>query len=156
TLGVFILWIGWYGFNPGSQLAIAGAGNTDAVLLIAVNTTLAAAGGAVAALILSHFVVGKFDLSLALNGMLGGLVGITANCDVVSNGSAIIIGLIAGVLVIGAIVMLERMKIDDPVGAFPVHGVCGIWGGIAPAILGGSPLVATIVGWDAVTLMAVR
>jgi Amt family ammonium transporter len=154
TLGVFILWIGWYGFNPGSQLAIVGAANTNAVVLIAVNTTLAAAGGAVAALILSHFVVGKFDLGFALNGMLGGLVGITANCDLVTNGSAIVIGLVSGVLVVGATIMLERMKIDDAVGAFPVHGVCGIWGGIAAAIFGGAPLVAQIVGSIVIPLWA--
>lgn len=154
TLGVFILWIGWYGFNPGSQLAFVGAGNTDAVVLIAVNTTLAAAGGAVAALIFSHFVTGKFDLGMALNGMLAGLVGITANCDVVNNGSAIIIGLVAGVLVILAMLLLERVKIDDPVGAWPVHGVGGIWGGLAAAIFGGQPVVAQIVGSIAIPLWA--
>ncbi len=106
------------------------------------------------ALILSHFVMGKFDLGMALNGMLGGLVGITANCDLVTNGQAIIIGLVAGGLVIGAIVMLERFKIDDAVGAFPVHGVCGIWGGIAAGIFGGAPLVAQIVGSIAIPLWA--
>jgi Amt family ammonium transporter len=146
TLGVFILWIGWYGFNPGSQLAFVGSANTDVVVLIAVNTTLAAAGGAVAALIYSRLVLGKFDLALSLNGMLAGLVGITANCDAVTNGSAIIIGVVAGVLVILATQFLERVKIDDPVGAWPVHGVCGIWGGLAAAIFGGKPIVAQIVG----------
>jgi Amt family ammonium transporter len=154
TLGVFILWIGWYGFNPGSQLVFTGAANTDIVMLIAVNTTLAAAGGAVMALILSHFVTGKFDLGMALNGMLGGLVGVTANCDLVTNGQAIIIGLVAGGLVIGAMLMLERFKIDDAVGAFPVHGVCGIWGGLAAGIFGGAPLVAQIVGSIAIPLWA--
>ncbi|MEZ4634318.1 MAG: ammonium transporter [Caldilineaceae bacterium] len=154
TLGVFILWIGWYGFNPGSQLAFVGAGNTDAVVLIAVNTTLAAAGGAVAALILSHFVTGKFDLGLALNGMLGGLVGITANCDAVTNSSAIVIGLVAGVVMIGATLLLERLKIDDAVGAFPVHGACGVWGGLAAAIFGGKPFVAQLVGSIAIPLWA--
>lgn len=154
TLGVFILWIGWYGFNPGSQLAFTGSANTDIVMMIAVNTTLAAAGGAVAALILSHFVVGRFDLGMSLNGMLGGLVGVTANCDLVTNGQAIIIGLVAGGLVIGAMVMLERFKIDDAVGAFPVHGVCGIWGGLAAGIFGGAPLVAQIVGAIAIPLWA--
>ncbi len=154
TLGVFILWIGWYGFNPGSQLAFVGGGNTDAVVLIAVNTTLAAAGGAVAALILSHFVTGKFDLGMALNGMLAGLVGVTANCDAVTNGEAIIIGAVAGVLMIGATQLLERLKIDDAVGAFPVHGVGGVWGGIAAGIFGGQPLVAQIVGSIAIPLWA--
>lgn len=152
TLGVFILWIGWYGFNPGSQLAFTGAANTDIVMLIAVNTTLAAAGGAVTALLLSHLVTGKFDLGLALNGMLGGLVGITANCDMVTNGESIIIGVVAGGLMLGATLMLERFKIDDAVGAFPVHGVCGIWGGLAAGIFGTAPLGAQIVGSLAIPL----
>lgn len=154
TLGVFILWIGWYGFNPGSQLAFVGAANTDIVVLIAVNTTLAAAGGAVAALLYARIFMGRFDLALALNGMLAGLVGITANCDAVTNGESIIIGLIAGVLVILATQFLERVKIDDPVGAWPVHGVCGIWGGIAAGIFGGKPLVAQIVGSTVIPLWA--
>lgn len=154
TLGVFILWIGWYGFNPGSQLAFTGAANTDITMLIAVNTTLAAAAGAVVALILSTFVMGKADLGFALNGMLAGLVGITANCDVVSNVSSIFIGGIAGGLVIAATLFLEKIKIDDPVGAFPVHGVCGIWGGIAAAIFGGQPFVAQIVGSLVIPLWA--
>lgn len=154
TLGVFILWIGWYGFNPGSQLAFVGSANTDIVMLIAVNTTLAAATGATAALIISHFVTGKFDLGMSLNGMLAGLVGITANCDAVTNGEALIIGAIAGALVIGAMLLLERLKIDDPVGAWPVHGVGGIWGGLAAGIFGGKPLVAQIIGSTVIPLWA--
>jgi Amt family ammonium transporter len=154
TLGVFILWIGWYGFNPGSQLAFVGAGNTDAMVLIAVNTTLAAGAGAVAALLISRFTLGNFDLSLALNGMLAGLVGITANCDAVTNFESIIIGAVAGGIVIAATFFLERMKIDDPVGAWPVHGACGIWGGIAAAIFGGKPFVAQIVGSLVIPLWA--
>jgi len=148
TLGVFILWVGWYGFNPGSQLAITGAANTDATMLIAVNTTLAAAAGAVVALFVSRFFLAgkKFDLGMALNGMLAGLVGVTANCDVVTNSESIIIGGIAAILMIGAVLLLERLKIDDPVGAFPVHGVCGVWAGIAAAIFGGQPLVAQLTG----------
>lgn len=146
TLGVFILWIGWYGFNPGSQLAFAGAANTDATVLIAVNTTLAAGLGALAAMILGWITMGKPDLGYVLNGALGGLVGITANCDAVSNGSAMVIGAVAGVLVIVAMKFLESVKIDDPVGAWPVHGVCGIWGGIAAAIFGGKPFIAQLTG----------
>jgi len=136
ALGVFILLIGWFGFNPGSQLAIVGAGNTLAVMLIAVNTTLAAAAGAVAALAISWMVDKKPDLTMALNGILAGLVGITANCDGVSNGESIVIGLVAGLLVFAGIKLLEKVKIDDPVGAWPVHGLCGIWGGIATGIFG--------------------
>jgi len=156
TLGVFILWVGWYGFNPGSQLAITGAANTDATMLIAVNTTLAAAAGAVVALLVSRFFLAgkKFDLGMALNGMLAGLVGITANCDVVTNSESLIIGGIAAILMILATLLLERLKIDDPVGAFPVHGVCGVWAGIAAAIFGGQPFVAQIVGSIAIPVWA--
>ncbi|MDX1523666.1 MAG: ammonium transporter, partial [Anaerolineae bacterium] len=146
TLGVFILLIGWFGFNPGSQLAFAGSANTDAVMLIATNTLLAACAGAVLAMVASLFTNGKPDLSISLNGMLGGLVGITANCDSVTNISAILIGGIAGVVVVLGMILLEKLRIDDPVGAWPVHGLAGIWGGIATGIFGGHPIVAQIVG----------
>jgi Amt family ammonium transporter len=137
TLGVFILLIGWFGFNPGSVLAMSGTENTIAVVTVAVNTFLAACTGGITATIASlYFNNGKPELGFALNGMLAGLVGITANADVVSNVSALIIGAIAGVLVVGGMVLLERIKIDDPVGAWPVHGLCGIWGGLATAIFG--------------------
>lgn len=159
ALGVFILWIGWYGFNPGSQLAFSGAANTDAVVLIATNTTLAAGAGVVLAMITGWFMFGKPDLSMALNGALAGLVGITANCDSVTNNEAIVIGAVAGVLVVIAIVALDKMKIDDPVGAFPVHGVCGIWGGVATGIFGAYDLGVQIIGsivipaWAFITMM---
>jgi ammonium transporter, Amt family len=146
SLGTFILLVGWFGFNPGSQLAIHGAANTNAVALIATNTLLAACAGSLVSLIVIWFVTGSPKLSMALNGMLGGLVGITANCDSVTNVSALIIGGIAGVLVIAACYLLEMLKIDDTVGAFPVHGVCGVWGGIATGIFGGHPLGAQITG----------
>ena len=136
ALGVFILLIGWFGFNPGSQLAISGADNVNAVMLIAVNTTLAAAAGAICAMLVSWIVCKKPDLTMALNGMLAGLVGITANCDGVTNVEALIIGAVAGAIVFGATQLLEKLKIDDPVGAFPVHGACGVWGGIATGIFG--------------------
>ena len=146
ALGVLILWIGWYGFNPGSQLAISGADNTNAVMLIAANTTLAAAAGAVAAMLLAWSLFKKPDLTMALNGALAGLVGITANCDSVTNIESIIIGIVAGFLVVGGIMLLEKLKIDDPVGAWPVHGLCGIWGGIATGIFGGHPIIAQVIG----------
>jgi len=146
ALGVLILWIGWYGFNPGSQLAISGADNTNAVMLIAANTTLAAAAGTVAAMLLAWSLFKKPDLTMALNGALAGLVGITANCDSVTNIESIIIGIVAGFLVVGGIMLLEKLKIDDPVGAWPVHGLCGIWGGIATGIFGGHPIIAQIIG----------
>ena len=146
ALGVLILWIGWYGFNPGSQLAISGADNTNAVMLIAANTTLAAAAGTVAAMLLAWSLFKKPDLTMALNGALAGLVGITANCDSVTNIESIIIGIVAGFLVVSGIMLLEKLKIDDPVGAWPVHGLCGIWGGIATGIFGGHPIIAQVIG----------
>ena len=135
ALGVFILWVGWYGFNPGSQLAFQSAADADATVLIAVNTTLAAAAGVVSATILAWVLFGKPDLSMGLNGALAGLVGITACCDCMSNGMSIVVGAVAGVLVICGILMLDKLKIDDPVGAWPVHGLCGVWGCMAIGIL---------------------
>lgn len=139
ALGVFILWVGWYGFNPGSQLTYAGAANAEATTYIAVTTSISAAAGAIGALVLAWGLFGKPDLTMTLNGVLGGLVGITANCDRVSQVDALIIGLISGVLVVIGIVMLDKLKVDDPVGAWPVHGLCGVWGGIATGIFGDLP-----------------
>jgi Amt family ammonium transporter len=136
TLGVFILLIGWFGFNPGSQLAICGKANTDAVMLIAVNTLLAAGAGGFLAMITTWILHRKPDLTMAANGILAGLVGITANCDGVTNVEAIVIGAIAGVIVVLGVKLLDKLRIDDPVGAFPVHGLCGVWGGIATALFG--------------------
>jgi ammonium transporter, Amt family len=132
ALGVFILWFGWYGFNPGSTLlAISGVSH------VAVTTTLAAAAGAIAALVVSWIHFKKPDLSMTLNGTLAGLVGITAPCASVSTGSAVIIGLVAGVLVFYSCLLFERkLKIDDPVGAISVHGVCGAWGTLAVGLFG--------------------
>jgi ammonium transporter, Amt family len=146
ALGVFILWVGWYGFNPGSQLAIYGSENTNAVMLIAVNTTLAAAAGGILAMMTTWILHKKPDLTMALNGILAGLVGITANCDSVTNVESIVIGAVAGVLVTIGVKLLDKLKIDDPVGAFPVHGLCGVWGGLATWIFGGHPMIAQIVG----------
>jgi len=128
TLGVFILWVGWYGFNPGSQLAFQSAGDINATVFIAVNTTLAAAAGSVVATIMSWVLFGKPDLSMGLNGALGGLVGITACCDCFTNMWAIVVGAIAGAIVVAGGLLLDKLTIDDPVGAFPVHGLCGVWG----------------------------
>jgi Amt family ammonium transporter len=154
ALGVFVLWIGWYGFNPGSQLAFAGQANTDATMLIAVNTTLAAGAGAVVAMIVAWILFQKPDLTMALNGALAGLVGITANCDSVTNIESIVIGGVAGVLVVSGILLLDKLRIDDPVGAFPVHGLCGVWGGLATGIFGGHPIVAQITGSVVIPLWA--
>ena len=132
ALGVFILWFGWYGFNPGSTLTAV-----DGVAHIAVTTTLAAASGAVAALIVTWVQFGKPDLSMTLNGVLAGLVGITAPCASVNTIYAVVIGLIAGVLVVESCLIVERvLKVDDPVGAISVHGVCGAWGTLAVGLFG--------------------
>lgn len=136
ALGVFILWVGWYGFNPGSQLTYSGAANAEATTYIALTTTLSGAMGAVVGMILSWIFFKKPDLSMAMNGALAGLVGITANCDQVTQVSALIIGAVSGAIVFFGVVLLDKLRIDDPVGAFPVHGLCGMWGGIATGIFG--------------------
>ena len=156
ALGVFILWVGWYGFNPGSQLAFAGKVNTHATMLIAVNTTLAAAAGTVVAMIVGWILFKKPDLTMALNGALAGLVGITANCDAVTNLESIVIGGVAGVLVVAGILLLDKLRIDDPVGAFPVHGMCGVWGGIATGIFGDYSLGTQILGCLADSAVGLR
>jgi len=136
ALGVFVLWTGWYGFNSGSQLTYAGAANAEVTTYIAVTTTLAAASGAFAAMILAWILFKKPDFTMALNGVLAGLVGITANCDQVTQVGALAIGAVAGVIVVLGVLLLEKLRIDDPVGAFPVHGMCGVWGGLATGLLG--------------------
>jgi len=156
SLGVFILWVGWFGFNPGSQLAFSGEANIAATMLIAVNTTLAGAAGAIAAMILTRLLAHshKVSLSMLLNGALAGLVGITANCDSVTNNEAIIIGMVAGVLVVYGGILLQKLKIDDAVGAWPVHGLCGVWGGIATGIFGSHALGIQILGSLVIPLWA--
>ena len=124
ALGVFILWLGWFGFNPGSQM---GADAID-ISLIAVTTNIAAAGGGIAAMITAWLMLGKPDAGMALNGALAGLVAITAPCAFVTPGSALIIGLLGGVVVVFSVLLFERIKIDDPVGAISVHGTCGALG----------------------------
>lgn len=135
ALGVFILWFGWYGFNPGSQLAFASAGDAEAVAHIAVTTTLAAGAGGLIATLLSWALFSKPDLSMGLNGILGGLVGITACCDCMTTWMSIVVGLVAGCIIVGGVLLLDKLQIDDPVGAFPVHGLCGVWGCMAIGIL---------------------
>lgn len=129
TLGVFILWIGWFGFNPGSQLAAAGEANAKAISLVFVTTNLAAAGGALSTMIYIWLQYKKPALSMTLNGALAGLVAITAGCDAVSPGGALIIGMLAGILVVLSVEFFDKIvKIDDPVGAISVHGICGAFG----------------------------
>jgi Amt family ammonium transporter len=129
TMGVFLLWLGWFGFNPGSQVAASTQGDAIAISSIFLTTNLAAATGGLSALILAWIKYGKPTLSLTLNGVLGGLVGITAGCDCVSPAGAAIIGVLSGVIMVYAVSFIERvLKIDDPVGAIAVHGVCGVVG----------------------------
>ena len=128
TLGTFILWLGWFGFNGGSQLALGSLEDASSVSKIFMNTNLAAAGGVVAAIILSQILYKKVDLTMALNGALAGLVSITAEPLMPSPLSAIIIGAIGGIIVVLAVPMLDKLKIDDVVGAIPVHLLAGIWG----------------------------
>ncbi|WP_086934118.1 ammonium transporter [Agarilytica rhodophyticola] len=128
TLGTFILWMGWFGFNGGSQLVISTKGDAGAVAMIFLNTNAAAAGGLIGALMVARIMFGKADLTMALNGALAGLVAITAGPDTPSALVATIIGLVGGVIVVFSIVGLDKLKIDDPVGAISVHGVVGLFG----------------------------
>lgn len=166
ALGVFILWFGWFGFNPGSTVS----GTTPDIALIAVTTNLAAAAGAVSTMIFTWLKYGKPDVSLSLNGALAGLVAITAGCAAVSPGGAAIIGLLAGVLVVLAVEFFDKvLKIDDPVGAISVHGVCGAFGTAMVGLLaveggllygGGTALLVTqligilaVFAWTSVTAL---
>ena len=151
TLGTFILWLGWFGFNGGSQLALGTIGDAADVSRIFTNTNTAAAGGALAALILTQIMYKKIDLTMVLNGALAGLVSITAEPLAPSIGGATIIGAIGGVIVVFAVPMLDKLKIDDVVGAISVHGIAGIWGTIAVVFSGGS-IGAQIIGTVSICL----
>lgn len=136
ALGVFILWFGWFGFNPGSQLAASGEANRVAISHVFLTTNLAAAAGGIATMAVSWFKYGKPSLSLTLNGILAGLVGITAGCDLVSPLGAVIIGLVCGTVLVFAIEFIDKkLHVDDPVGASSVHGVCGIIGTLMTGML---------------------
>jgi Amt family ammonium transporter len=134
TLGMFILWFGWFGFNGGSELKLSNIDEANAVAQVFVNTNMAAAGGLIAALILARIMFGKADLTMALNGALAGLVSITAEPLSGTNVESMLIGAVGGLLVVLSIVALDKMRIDDPVGAISVHGTCGIWGLMAVLI----------------------
>ncbi|MBN2120192.1 MAG: ammonium transporter [Candidatus Omnitrophica bacterium] len=133
SLGVFILWFGWFGFNPGSTLSV---GNGQLIARVAINTNLAAAMGGIAAMFMVWKMFGKPDLSMAMNGALAGLVAITAPCAFVEPWAAIVIGGVGGVIVVLGVVLLDRFRIDDPVGAVPVHGLNGVWGTLAVGLFG--------------------
>ena len=136
ALGVFILWFGWFGFNPGSQLAASGEVNRIAISHVFLTTNLAAAAGGAATMIVTWLKYGKPSLSLTLNGVLAGLVGITAGCDLVSPVGAVVIGIVCGVVLVFSIEFIDtKLHIDDPVGASSVHGVCGIIGTLMTGLL---------------------
>jgi len=165
ALGVFILWFGWFGFNPGSQLAAAGEGNAIAISHIFITTNLAAAAGAITAMAVTWMKYKRPGLSLTLNGALAGLVGITAGCDVVSPGGAVIIGVLAGILLVFGVEFIDKvLKVDDPVGAVSVHGLNGALGTIMVGFLdtsnglfyggGAAQLMSQIVGVLAIAAWA--
>lgn len=132
TAGVFILWLGWFGFNGGSVLSA----DPSLTSITLVTTCLAAAAGGISAFVVSTIKYKNYDLTMFLNGILGGLVGITAGADVMSPLDAIIIGLIAGGIIVFGVALIDKLKLDDPVGAVPVHLICGIWGTLAVGIFG--------------------
>lgn len=133
VLGVFLLWFGWFGFNPGSTLAV---GDGQAIALVAVNTNLAACAGEVSAMALAWVMFGKPDLTMTMNGVLAGLVAVTAPCAWIAPWAAIVTGLVGGAIVVLGVVLLDRLHIDDPVGAVPVHAMNGVWGTVAVGLFG--------------------
>ncbi len=141
AVGVFILWLGWFGFNPGSTTA----GNKD-IAMIFVNTNLSAAAGCIMAMLTSWIIFKKPEIGMSLNGALAGLVGITAGCANVTPGSSVIIGAIAGVLVVLSVLFFDRIGVDDPVGAVSVHGVCGAWGTLAAGLFSMKGVTAGLIG----------
>lgn len=145
-LGVFLLWVGWFGFNPGSQLSFSTAEDAAAIANIFLNTNLAAAGGAVAAMLTSWLLFKKADFSMTINGVLAGLVAITAGPDVIVGPTAVLVGAIGGAVVVFAVLGFDRLRIDDPVGAISVHGVVGVWGTVAVGLFGGADLGVQVLG----------
>ena len=144
AIGMFILWMGWFGFNGGSELMVSNIAEANAVSTIFVNTNAAAAGGLIAALVLAQLLYGKADLTMAVNGALAGLVAITAEPLNWTGGMATLVGAIGGVIVVLSVRLLDKVQIDDPVGAISVHGVVGIWGLLAVCFSGNES--ATLVG----------
>ena len=156
TLGTFILWLGWFGFNGGSQLAMGSAADAVAISAIYINTNLAAAGGVIGAILLNQVLYKKLDLTMALNGALGGLVAITAEPLAPTPGLAILIGGIGGFIIVLTVPLLDKMKIDDVVGAIPVHLFCGIWGTLAVVISNAeSSLITQIIGIISIGLFVI-
>ena len=146
ALGAWILWLGWFGFNGGSELAVASEGSAIAVSQVFLNTNMAAAGGVVAGLLMSLIATGKMDVTMAINGAIAGLVAITADPLSPSGGVAVFVGAIGGIIVYFSILTLEKSGIDDPVGAISAHGVVGIFGVLAVSFTGGASFVTQLIG----------
>jgi Amt family ammonium transporter len=155
TLGTFILWMGWFGFNGGSQLALGSAADATAMSIVYVNTNLAAAAGVLVAIAVTQVLYRKIDLTMSLNGALAGLVAITAGPDLQNHFLAIVVGGIGAALAVLTVPILDRLKIDDVVGAIPVHLVAGIWGTLAVGIFGGGTLYGQIAGILAVGVFVI-
>jgi len=149
ALGVFILWLGWFGFNPGSTTAAS-----KDIAMIFVNTNLAAAAGCILAMLASWLKFGKPEIGMSLNGALAGLVAITSPCATVTPGSAIIIGAVAGVLVMFSVLFFDKIRVDDPVGAISVHGVCGAWGTLSAGIFAIDGLSLSVIGVQLLGIVA--
>lgn len=150
TIGVFLLFLGWFGFNGGSVLSA----DPELVSLVFVTTALAAAAGGLSTMFTAWIISKRPDLSMSLNGILAGLVGITAGADSMGPWAAVLVGAVAGVIVVFAVLFFDRIKIDDPVGAISVHGICGIWGTVAVGIFGGASLLWQIIGSLSVAVFA--
>ena len=146
AIGMFILWMGWFGFNGGSELAVSSVESANNVASVFVNTNAAAAGGLLAALVLGHLLFGKADLTMAVNGALAGLVAITADPLSATGGMATLIGAIGGAIVVLSVSFFDKLRIDDPVGAISVHGVVGIWGLLAVTINSDVTVMAQLTG----------
>ena len=146
TLGTFILWFGWFGFNGGSQLALGSALDATAMSIVYVNTNLGAAAGVIVAMALSQISYGKVDVSLALNGAIGGLVAITAGPDLQNHFIALIVGGVGGALVVIAVPLIDKLKVDDVVGAISAHLVAGIWGTLCVGIFGSGSIITQLIG----------
>ena len=144
TLGVLILWFGWFGFNPGSTLGVASGDRVGFFAYVALTTNLAAAAGALGGVIAAWLVIGKPDLSMMLNGVVAALVAVTAACGFVAPWAAIVIGGIAGAIAVGGVLLVERLRIDDPVGALAVHGMAGVWGTLATGLFAVPGLAKTL------------
>ena len=146
ALGAWILWLGWFGFNGGSELKVSEVISATKVSQVFLNTNMAAAGGVISALMISLFLTGKMDVTMAINGAIAGLVSITANPLSPSAGTAVLVGVVGGAIVYFSILFLEKRGIDDPVGAISAHGIVGIYGVLVVSLTGGASIIGQLTG----------